>query len=67
VPCVGAEQMYQALRSRGLTSRLVVYPGEYHGLSTPSYRADRLQRNLDWYGRHLKGESRRPPGSGRRE
>lgn len=56
VPCIGAEQMYQALKSRGLDTRLVIYPGEYHGLSTPSYRADRLKRNLDWYGRHLKAK-----------
>ncbi|MDP1736290.1 MAG: S9 family peptidase [Caulobacter sp.] len=54
VPCIGAEQMYQALKSRGLDTRLVVYPDETHGLSVPSYRADRLKRNLDWYDRHLK-------------
>lgn len=55
VPCIGAEQMYQALKSRGLDTRLVIYPDETHGLSVPSYRADRLRRNLDWYDRHLKG------------
>ncbi|HRD29853.1 MAG TPA: S9 family peptidase, partial [Caulobacter sp.] len=53
VPCIGAEQMYQALRSRGLDTRLVIYPDQTHGLTTPSYRADRLRRNLDWYDRHL--------------
>lgn len=53
VPCIGSEQMYQALRSRGIDSRLVIYPGENHGLTVPSYRADRLSRNLDWYDRHL--------------
>lgn len=54
VPCIGAEQMYQALRSEGRNAGLVIYPGENHGLSTPSYRADRLRRNLDWYDRFLK-------------
>lgn len=54
VPCIGAEQMYQALKSRGLNTRLVVYPGENHGLTMPSYRADRLRRNVEWYGRYLK-------------
>jgi dipeptidyl aminopeptidase/acylaminoacyl peptidase len=53
VPCIGAEQMYQALRSQGVDTRLVIYPDQTHGLTTPSYRADRLRRNLDWYGRHL--------------
>lgn len=54
VPCLGAEQMYQALRSRGVTTRLVVYPGETHGLSTPSHLQDRIQRSLDWYDTHLR-------------
>ena len=54
VPCLGAEQMYQALRSRGVPTRLVVYPGETHGLSTPSHLQDRIQRSLDWYDTHLR-------------
>ena len=56
VPCIGAEQMYQALKSQGLDTRLVIYPGENHGLTVPSYREDRLRRNLDWYDRHLSGK-----------
>ena len=54
VPCIGAEQMYQALKSQGRHTRLVVYPGENHGLTVPSYRADRLKRNQAWYDRYLK-------------
>ncbi|MCL6697940.1 S9 family peptidase [Sphingomonas sp. NSE70-1] len=54
VPCLGAEQMYQALRSRGLSTELVVYPGENHGLTVPSYLRDRMQRLLAWYDRFLK-------------
>ncbi len=53
VPCTGGEQMYQALRSRGVPTRLVVYPGETHSLSTPSHAQDRIQRSLDWYDEHL--------------
>jgi dipeptidyl aminopeptidase/acylaminoacyl peptidase len=54
VPCLGAEQMYQALRVRDVPTRLVIYPGEHHGLSIPGYLRDRMQRNLDWYSRFLK-------------
>lgn len=54
VPCLGAEQMYQALRSRNVPTRLVVYPGENHGLTVPSYLRDRMARNLAWYERFLK-------------
>lgn len=53
VPCLGGEQMYQALRSRGVPTRLVVYPGETHSLSTPSHVQDRIQRSLDWFNTHL--------------
>ena len=56
VPLLNSEQMYQALRSLGRETQLVIYPGEYHGIRKPSYRRDRLQRYLDWYGRHLKQE-----------
>jgi dipeptidyl aminopeptidase/acylaminoacyl peptidase len=54
LPLLNSEQMYQALRSLGRETQLVIYPGEYHEIRKPSYRRDRLERYLDWYGRHLK-------------
>ncbi|WP_025896358.1 dipeptidyl-peptidase 5 [Kordiimonas gwangyangensis] len=54
VPCIGAEQMYQALRSVGTPTRLVIYPGQHHGLVVPSYLGDRMKRNLEWYDMYLK-------------
>ncbi len=53
VPCVGSMQMYQALRTLGVPTRLVIYPGEHHGLTIPSYIKDKMQRMLDWYGLYL--------------
>ena len=54
VPLLNTEQMYQALKSLGVETQLVIYPGENHGISVPSYQRDRLQRYVDWYDRHLK-------------
>ncbi len=54
VPLAGSEQMYQALRSLGVASELVIYPGQRHGILTPSYRIDRLERYLGWYEKYLK-------------
>ncbi|HET6795521.1 MAG TPA: S9 family peptidase [Gemmatimonadales bacterium] len=54
VPLLNSEQMYQALRSLGRETQLVIYPGEYHDIRKPSYQRDRLQRYLDWYSRFLK-------------
>jgi dipeptidyl aminopeptidase/acylaminoacyl peptidase len=49
VPLAGVEQMYQALRSLGVPTKLVVYPGQHHELGPLSYRKDRLGRYLAWY------------------
>jgi dipeptidyl aminopeptidase/acylaminoacyl peptidase len=54
VPSVGAEQMYQALRSLGISTQLVIYPGQFHGITVPSYQVDRLERYLKWFGKYLK-------------
>ncbi len=53
VPCTNSEQMYQALRSLGRDTLLIVYPGQSHYFVRPSFRRDRLARELDWYDRHL--------------
>jgi dipeptidyl aminopeptidase/acylaminoacyl peptidase len=53
VPLLNSEQMYQALRSRNVPTQLIIYPGQNHGLSKPSYLHDRLQRYLDWYKTYL--------------
>ena len=54
VPLVGGEQMYQALRSLGVPTQLVVYPGQFHGITRPSYQKDRMERYLAWYAKYLK-------------
>jgi dipeptidyl aminopeptidase/acylaminoacyl peptidase len=56
VPLINSEQMYQALRSLGRATELVVYPGESHEISRPSFVLDRMKRYLGWYGKHLKVE-----------
>jgi dipeptidyl aminopeptidase/acylaminoacyl peptidase len=53
VPLHNSEQMYQALRSLGRETMLVIYPGEYHGIQRPSFVRDRLERYVAWYGRFL--------------
>ena len=54
VPTWASEQMYQALKTIGIDTELVIYPGEYHSFERPSYRVDRMQRWLKWYADHLK-------------
>jgi dipeptidyl aminopeptidase/acylaminoacyl peptidase len=54
VPVAGSEQMYQALRSLGVDTQLVLYPNQNHGINRPSYVRDRLERYLAWYDKYLK-------------
>ena len=54
VPISGGEQMYQALRSLGIDTQLIVYPNENHGISRPSYVRDRYERYLAWYDKFVK-------------
>ena len=54
VPVAGGEQMYQALRTLGVPAQLIVYPGEYHVLTRPSFLVDRFRRYLDWMDKYLK-------------
>ncbi len=54
VPTAGVEQMYQALKSLNVETELVVFPGQHHGLTVPSYLRDRLARWVAWYDRFLK-------------
>jgi dipeptidyl aminopeptidase/acylaminoacyl peptidase len=54
VPVSGSEQMYQALRSLGVETQLVIYPGQFHGITRPGYARDRMERYLAWYEKYLK-------------
>ncbi|GAO41162.1 peptidase S9 family protein [Flavihumibacter petaseus NBRC 106054] len=54
VPVAGAEQMYQALKSLGVPTELVIYPKQYHGITVPSYLKDRYQRHIQWFDKYLR-------------
>ena len=59
VPVQGGQQMYQALRSLGVDTQLVIYPNENHGIQRPSYVRDRYERYLAWYDKYVKNKFRR--------
>lgn len=63
VPLSGSEQMYQSLRSLGVDTQLVIYPGQFHGITRPSYVRDRYERYLAWYDKYLKKTSAAAGGS----
>jgi dipeptidyl aminopeptidase/acylaminoacyl peptidase len=54
VPVQGSQQMYQALRSLGVDTQLIIYPNENHGIQRPSYVRDRYERYLAWYEKYVR-------------
>lgn len=59
VPVVGGEQMYQALRSLSVPTELIIYPGQFHGFTRPSFIRDRYERYFNWYDKWVLGKT--PP------
>jgi dipeptidyl aminopeptidase/acylaminoacyl peptidase len=57
VPAAGSEQMYQALRSLNIPTELLIYPGQYHGFTQPSFIKDRFERYYSWFDKYLKKNS----------
>jgi len=53
VPINGGEQMYLALRTLDVPTQLIVYPGQYHGLTRPSFVKDRMERLAAWYTQYV--------------
>lgn len=54
VPVIGAEQMYQAFKSEGIPTELIIYPNQNHGIRVPSYIVHRLNAHINWFNRYLK-------------
>jgi len=46
--------MNQARKRLGVDTQLVLYPGQSHGITMPSYARDRLARYVAWFDKYLK-------------
>jgi dipeptidyl aminopeptidase/acylaminoacyl peptidase len=57
VPAIGSEQMYQALKINGVQTELIVYPGQFHGITNPAYQKDRFERYNAWFDKYIKKKS----------
>jgi dipeptidyl aminopeptidase/acylaminoacyl peptidase len=49
-----SEELYTALRRRGVETVFVRYPREGHGATEPSFQLDQLERTAAWFDRFLK-------------
>jgi dipeptidyl aminopeptidase/acylaminoacyl peptidase len=60
VPLPQSEQLYLALKRLKKETGLVIYPGQSHGIRTPSYQVDRFRRYGLWYDKYLQGKDVNP-------
>jgi len=57
VPISQGYELYNALRRQGVTTKMVVYPRQPHGIQEPKLMKDAMMRNLDWFERYVLGQS----------
>jgi dipeptidyl aminopeptidase/acylaminoacyl peptidase len=57
VPVSQGYELYNALRRQGVTTKMVVYPRQPHGLQEPKLVLDAMTRNLEWFEQYVLGRS----------
>ena len=53
-PAPQSYEFWHALKTFGVPTRLIVYPGEGHMFVKPENQADRLDQTIAWFDEHLK-------------
>ncbi len=49
-------EMYRALKARGIQTRLIIFPGQGHGVLKPRENYAIMVQNYRWFVHHLLGE-----------
>ena len=53
VPLSQGQELYNALKRQGCTTKMVVYPRTPHGIEEPKLLLDAMNRNLEWFDLHI--------------
>jgi dipeptidyl aminopeptidase/acylaminoacyl peptidase len=56
-PLPQSQEFFRALKTLKVPSKLVVYPGEGHGVTQPDHQRDVLRRCVGWYDEYLRPRS----------
>jgi len=51
-----SKELFTYLQLNGTPSRLILYPGEGHGIDRPSHMVDYQTRELEWFRHYLLGD-----------
>jgi dipeptidyl aminopeptidase/acylaminoacyl peptidase len=53
-PAPQSYEFWHALKTLGVPTKLIVYPGEGHMFIEPKHQADRLEQTVAWFDKYLK-------------
>src|SRR5438876_138020 len=53
-PASQSHEFWHALKTLGVPTQLIVYPGEGHLFIKPEHQADRLDQTIGWFDKYLK-------------
>jgi dipeptidyl aminopeptidase/acylaminoacyl peptidase len=56
VPISQGYELHNALKRQGVTTKMVVYPRQPHGIQEPKLMLDAMSRNLEWFDRWVMGK-----------
>jgi dipeptidyl aminopeptidase/acylaminoacyl peptidase len=64
-PVPQSREYWHALKTLGVPTQLVIYPGEGHQITRPDHRRDILKRSLTWLDKHLLVDRSHEPPQGK--
>ena len=53
-PASQSYEFWHALKTLGVPTKLIIYPGEGHMFIAPKHQADRLEQTVAWFDKYLK-------------
>ena len=53
-PASQSYEFWHALKTLGVPTKLIIYPGEGHMFIEPKHQADRLEQTVGWFDKYLK-------------
>ena len=53
-PSAQSYEFWHALKTLGVPTHLIVYPGEGHLFIKPAHQVDRMQQTVEWFDKYLK-------------
>jgi dipeptidyl aminopeptidase/acylaminoacyl peptidase len=61
-PLPQSQEFFHALKTLGVPTKLVVYPGEGHAVTKPEHRCDIVRRWVGWFDQKLRTQDAASPG-----